>query len=142
MISSSDGFEVADDDLRFDKEEILQIIARQRSQKYAVRQLITRHRVQKSQTARDRQVKKALDRALANGCHSSHSTIRCDTELHLDREEEARKRAIASSNPPWRRTIIAWEGPCYSTWGEVQVGASMGEEGIEWMLTSVYVLFV
>jgi len=59
-------------------------------------------------------------------------------ESHLDEEEERRKRTISGSEMKWFRRYIAFDGVCdgNATWGEIQVGAEMEEEGVEWVLVS------
>lgn len=129
VMSSSDGYEEAEDDVC--------------SHEHAVQQLIIRHRAQKAQIARNWQVREAITRARFDDFRSKRSDraiVRCNTELRLDRADEARKHIIANSNPPWKRSIISWERPCIGSWADLQVGASIGEEGIEWTLTSMYLI--
>jgi hypothetical protein len=106
-----------------------------------IRQLITQHRMWKSRTMRNRQVEEAIAHAKADNSHLDVSTVKCNTQLRLDSEEEARKRTITDSMMPWKRSMIAWKGVCpgNGSWAHLQAGASMEEEGIEVTLTSIFV---
>ncbi len=107
-------------------------------------QLIPQHRVRKSRAMRNRQVDEAIALAKADNSHLDVSTVKCNTELRLDREEEARKRTIKDSTMPWKRSMIAWKGVCpgNGSWAHLQAGASMEEEGIEVTLTSILISLV
>lgn len=105
----------------------------------AIESLISQYRVYRSQSARERQVNEAIAQARADGGRQGDSNVKLDTELRLDREEEARNRTITDSKVPWKRSIIGWSGVCKRSgpWTELQVGASLEERGIEWTLTGI-----
>lgn len=107
---------------------------------HAIRQAIGRYRAKKALQYRNDRVDKATSEAQAKNPAINISTVRINTELDIDREEQARRRHIEDSRTRWKRSIICWSNLCdgINGWAELQLGADMGEVGVEWILTSRY----
>ena len=108
--------------------------------RHALRQVITENRTKKKLNYRNSCIADAINEAKRNNMTALDSTIKINTELQLDREDQARSRQIKDSKSRWKRSIISWEGLCHGTneWAELQEGANMEEEGVDWVLTSKY----
>lgn len=104
----------------------------------AVHQVITECRTKKKLNYRNSCTADAIAEAKQKNLIALDSTIKINTELQLDREDQARSRQIKDSTSRWKRSIISWEGLCHGTneWAELQEGANMEEEGVDWVLTS------
>lgn len=108
--------------------------------RHAIRQSITEYRAKNvSKTCND-----GIDETIIctnpNVVSVKSPSTRIAPKLLLEREEETRRRTIRDSKIPWKRSIICWKGLCHGTdsWAELQEGANMDEEGVEWILTSAY----
>ena len=121
----------------FDDDELREIrkncnpINPDQSDEYAIRQTVIDSRRRWKTQHRKERVQKALREAGKN----SDARIEMNTELLLDREEEARNRLINSSRFKWKRKIISWGGTCTGRpWSELEQGADLAEAGVEWTL--------
>ena len=107
--------------------------------RHAIHQVITEHREKKISDYRNSRIVDAIAEAKRKKLSMLDSTVKINTELQLDRENAARSRQIKDSMSPWKRSIISWDGLCHGSdgWAELQEGANMEEEGVNWVLTSL-----
>lgn len=124
---------------------------------HAIRRAVEDCRQRKRMNHRNDRVKQAIIACQANTITSTNHTslfgesikptaaafkAQRDTETLLDEEEQTRKRLIEGSTPKWFRRFISWHGLCFpsDTWAEMQLAADLEEEGIEWVLASMFSL--
>lgn len=105
--------------------------------RHAIRQVLEEHRGKQARLRREQRLSGSLAKARVNNPRIYASTL----ELELDQEEEKRKRLIAESKTPWKRSIIGLRGICSrdgraAQWDELEELANMEETGVEWVLTS------
>lgn len=105
--------------------------------RHAIRQVLEEHRGKQARLRREQRLSESLAKARVDNPGIYASTL----ELELDQEEEKRKRLIAESKTPWRRSIIGLKGICgrdgrAAQWDELEELANMEEAGVEWVLTS------
>lgn len=103
----------------------------------AIRQVLEEHRGKQARLHREQRLSGSLAKARVDNPRSYASAL----ELELDQEEEKRKRLIAESKTPWKRSIIGLRGICSrdgraAQWDELEELANMEEAGVEWALTS------
>lgn len=105
--------------------------------RHAVRQVLDEYRGKQARLRREQRLSESLAKARVENPRIYGSAL----ELELDQEEEKRKRLIAESKTPWKRSIIGLKGICgrdarAAQWGELEELANMEEAGVEWVLTS------
>lgn len=105
--------------------------------RHAVRQVLDEYRGKQARLRREQRLSESLAKARVENPRIYASAL----ELQLDQEEEKRKRLIAESKTPWKRSIIGLKGICgrdarAAQWGELEELANMEEAGVEWVLTS------
>lgn len=105
--------------------------------RHAVRQVLDEYRGKQARLRREQRLSESLAKARVENPRIYASAL----ELELDQEEEKRKRLIAESKTPWKRSIIGLKGICgrdarAAQWGELEELANMEEAGVEWVLTS------
>lgn len=103
----------------------------------AIRQVLEEHRDKQARLRRKQRLSSSLAKARVDNPRSYVSAL----ELELDQEEEKRKRLIAESKTPWKRSIIGVRGICShdggaAQWDELEELANMEEAGVEWVLIS------
>lgn len=105
--------------------------------RHAIRQVLEAHRGKQARLRREQRLSESLAKARVDNPRIYASAL----ELELDQEEEKRKRLIAGSKTPWKRSIIGLRGICSrdgraAQWDELEELANMEETGVEWVLTS------
>lgn len=103
----------------------------------AIRQVLEEHRGKQARLRREQRLSSSLAKTRVDNPRSYASAL----ELELDQEEERRKRLIAESKTPWKRSIIGVRGICShhgraAQWDELEELANMEEAGVEWVLTN------
>lgn len=119
---------------------------------HAVQQTIWNARQRKRTTAREARIQEVFDEVQSSGqqydtesvfgsssyAANAESSIRIQTEISLDEEEQQRQRLISRSRTKWFRRLVAWQGLCdFDSWAGMKVAADMDEVGVEWVLASI-----
>lgn len=105
--------------------------------RHAIRQVIEEYRGRQARLRREQRLSESLAKARVDNSRIYSPAL----ELELDQEEEKRKRLIAESKTPWKRSIIGLRGICSrdgrtTQWDQLEQLANMEEAGVEWVLTS------
>lgn len=103
----------------------------------AICQVLEQHRGKQARLRQEQRLSGSLAKARVDNPRSYASAL----ELELDQEEEKRKRLIAESKTPWKRSIIGLTGICSrdrlaAQWDELEELVNMEEAGVEWVSTS------
>lgn len=107
--------------------------------RHAIRQVLEEYRGKQTRLRREQRLRESLAKARVDNPRIYASAL----ELELDQEEEKRKRLIAESKTPWKRSIIGLRGICgrdgrAAQWDQLEELANMEEAGVEWVLTGKF----